>query len=72
MRESCSCGAFIQTARFSRVKEWRTGHRHTVEEVAPEPDKQGTIAITQRAMQFDHDTTPPVTARIGFSMEAKR
>lgn len=72
MRESCSCGAFIHTARYSRVKEWRTDHRHDVaEDEAPEPDKQGAVASVERAMQFDHDTKPPVTARIGFSMEER-
>jgi hypothetical protein len=71
MRESCSCGAFVQSMRYSRIKEWRSGHRHDVaEDVAPEPDKNGSEAHTERAMQFDHEAQKPVTARIGFSMEA--
>ena len=72
MRESCSCGAFVQSLRYSRIKDWRACHRHgSVEEDTPEPDKQGAIAIVERALQFDHDTHKPVTARIGFSMEAQ-
>ena len=67
MRESCSCSAFIQTARYSRVKEWRSGHRHdAAKEVAPEPDKNGSEAYTERANQFDHEAQKPITARIGF------
>ena len=68
MRESCSCGAFIQTARYRRVKDWRGSHRHdTAAEPDVEPDKQGGFAIVERANQHDYDGERPATARIGFT-----
>lgn len=70
MRESCSCGAFIQTTRYGRVKEWRDSHRHDNAEPEQEPDKQGAIAQVERALQFDHDSIRPVTARIGFTLNS--
>lgn len=68
MRESCSCGASIHSLHYSRVKDWRSGHQHDVDdEVAP--DKNGSEAHTERAPQFDHEAQKPISARIGFSMD---
>ncbi|MFC5930908.1 hypothetical protein [Cryobacterium melibiosiphilum] len=54
--------------RYSRVKEWRSGHRHDPAKTdAPEPDKQGSQASTELSWQ---DPRGIVQARIGFSMEA--
>lgn len=63
MTESCSCGAFIKTARYSRVKDWRNTHRHDMEP-EQEPDKNGSEAHTQIAYQDDYDI---VHARMGFN-----
>lgn len=74
MRESCACGAFIQTVRYGRVKAWRKEHRHDVEvEATPEPDKQGAISIVEQSSEPDgHGDTkrfsPISNARIGFTL----
>lgn len=65
MQESCACGAYIKTASYRRVKDWRGSHRHDMaaEEVV-EPDKQGSEAHTQLAYQHDDNI---VHARMGFN-----
>jgi len=73
MRESCSCGAFIQTIQYRRVKAWRTEHQHTPAEPDEEPDKQGAEARVEHAGQREYEygsneaPTPIVIARIGFT-----
>lgn len=34
-RESCSCGAGIQTLRFSQILKWRAEHRHEIQYESP-------------------------------------
>jgi hypothetical protein len=34
-RESCSCGAAIQTLRLSQIVKWRLEHRHEIEYQSP-------------------------------------
>ena len=71
MFESCVCGAAVKTFSRRHVRDWRSNHIHelVVEPDAPEPDRQGAIATVERAAQFDYDTQPPVTARIGFQLQ---
>jgi len=64
MREWCGCGAGIHASR-KQVAIWRVQHKHDLA-VEEEPQKNGSEAHTERAMQADYDQGPFFSAGIGF------
>lgn len=49
MRESCSCGGFIASLSYRRVKDWRAGHTCPPRPEDEEPDKQGAESRVEHA-----------------------
>jgi hypothetical protein len=65
MRESCACGAAIQTLSPRRVTTWRDQHR-CPDRPAPEPEKDGSFSSTERRAEWDFSGHP-----IGFTLNAE-
>jgi len=63
MREWCGCGSGIH-GKPKQVADWRKNHRHATTE--NEPQKSGSSAQVERALQADYDHGPFITARAGF------
>lgn len=71
MREWCSCGAAFHSLSPRAVRDWRANHFHDGKP-DPEPDKNGSEAMTERRPQLDYDGPISYKASIGFQPNQTR